>query len=62
MGLFTPKYPKPDTPSAAAHVDHATAACDALNRMFDADARGDTATADREMRTAQRHIDDINRR
>ncbi|MET9909716.1 hypothetical protein ABZZ74_23425 [Streptomyces sp. NPDC006476] len=57
MGLFTPKYPKSDTPAPAAPASHTEQARDALNRMFEADSRGDTATGDREMRAAQRHID-----
>lgn len=41
----------------AATSSHNEQARDAINRMFAADERGDTATADREMRTAQQHID-----
>ncbi|MGW0626456.1 hypothetical protein [Streptomyces sp. NPDC002758] len=50
MGWFTTKS---DTPEPVNHTEQAR---DALNRMFDADERGDTATGDREMRNAGRHI------
>lgn len=64
MGWLTPKYPQSDTPapSTSTAVNHTEQARDALNRMSEADERGDRATGDREMRNAQRHIDASKRR
>lgn len=52
MGLFR-KYPT----VAVRPPSHNELARDAINRMFAADERGDTATSEREKRIAQQHID-----